>query len=418
MRIVFISHYFHPEGNAPATRVTEMTRRWVAAGHDVTVITGVPNVPDGVVYPGYRNRLFQREQHEGVEVLRVGTYLAPNRGTARRIANFVSFMLTATCAGLATRRPDVVIATSPQFFCGWAGVFVAKLRRLPFILEIRDLWPESIEAVGAMRQPLLIRFLEWLERRLYAAADHIVTVGAGYREKLVERGVERSRVDVIPNGVDLALFLPDANGRGGDGPGVRTRHALGDRFVLAYLGTIGMGCGLDVALRAARQLRDAGRDDVRFLLVGDGAIREELESRARAEGLDAVVFTGRRPKTEMPDYLAAADACLVHLTRTPLFTTVLPSKIFEAAAMRKPIVLGVEGFAATLVSEADAGLCIEPENERELLAAVDRLAADPALARRLGESGFASIGTRYTYERLAEQYTALLETLRDAGWQR
>jgi glycosyltransferase involved in cell wall biosynthesis len=274
----------------------------------------------------------------------------------------------------------VVIATSPQFFCGWAGVFVAKLRRLPFVLEIRDLWPESIEAVGAMRQPLLIRFLEWLEQRLYAAADHLVTVGEGYREKLAERGVDRSRVDVIPNGVDLALFRA-----GGDGPGVRERHALGDRFVLAYLGTIGMGCGLEVALRAARQLRDAGRDDVRFLLVGDGAVREELAARARSEGLDAIVFTGRRPKTEMPDYLAAADACLVHLTRTPLFTTVLPSKIFEAAAMKKPIVLGVEGFAAALVTEADAGLCIEPENEGELLAAVDRLVADTDLARRLGE---------------------------------
>lgn len=406
MRIVFFTHYFHPEGNAPATRVSSLTRRWVAAGHDVTVITGVPNVPDGVVYEGYRNRPFQRERREGVDVIRVWTYLAPNKGTARRILNYVSYMLTAALAGLFVRRPDVVIATSPQFFCGWAGVLVARTRRLPFVLEIRDLWPESIEAVGAMRNRRLLRVLEWLELRMYAAASRIVTVGEGYRGKLVGKGVAPSRIDVIPNGVDLEAFLA-----GADGAKVRERYGLGERFVCAYLGTIGMGCGLDVVLRAARELRDAGRDDVRFLLVGDGAVREELEAQARAEDLTGVVFTGRQPKASMPEFLAAADACLVHLTRTELFKTVLPSKIFEAAAMRKPIVLGVEGFAAELVGEAGAGICIEPENEGELLAAVERLAGDRALARRLGDAGGERIAARYSYDRLAAEYAERLEAL-------
>src|SRR5262249_55185964 len=147
--------------------------------------------------------------------------------------------------------------------------------------------------------------------------------------------VDPARITVIPNGVDLALFLA-----GADGGAVRDRYGLGDRFVCAYLGTIGMGCGLDVVVRAAQLLRERGRDDVRFLLVGDGAVRAELEARARAERLASVIFTGRQPKSEMPAFLAATDACLVHLTRTELFKTVLPSKIFEAAAMRKPIVLG------------------------------------------------------------------------------
>jgi glycosyltransferase involved in cell wall biosynthesis len=383
--------------------VTELTRRWVAAGHDVTVITGVPNVPDGVVYPGYRNRWLQRETHCGVDVIRVWTYLAPNKGTARRIANYLSFMVGAALAGLFVRRPDVVIATSPQFFCGWAGVIVATLRRLPFVLEIRDLWPESIEAVGAMRNRRLLRFLEWLERSMYAAARRIVTVGDGYRDRLIARGVPPERIDVIPNGVDLAQFLA-----GADGGAIRERYGLGDRFVVGYLGTIGMGCGLEIVLRAARRLRERGRDDVRFLLVGDGAVREELEQRARAEGLAEVQFTGRRPKSEMPAFLAATDACLVHLIRTPLFETVLPSKIFEAGAMRRPIVLGVEGFAAKLVAEAGAGLCIEPENDEQLLEAVDRLAGDPALAHQLGEAGHQRLAARYTYDRLAAEYSELL----------
>jgi glycosyltransferase involved in cell wall biosynthesis len=252
----------------------------------------------------------------------------------------------------------------------------------------------------------LLRVLEWLERRMYAAADHVVTVGGGYRDKLILRGVDPQRIDVIPNGVDLERFLSGADGRS-----VRERYQLGDRFVCAYLGTIGMGCGLDVALRAAQRLRARGRDDVRFLLVGDGAVREELESRARAEELSAVVFTGRRPKDEMPAFLAATDACLVHLTRTELFKTVLPSKIFEAAAMRKPIILGVEGFAAELVSQAEAGICIQPENEDDLVLAVEKLAADPELARRLGEAGYQRIASRYTYDRLANDYAELLERL-------
>lgn len=404
MRILFLTHYFHPEGNAPATRVTELTRRWVARGHDVTVITGVPNVPDGVVYEGYRNRLVQRETLSGVDVLRVWTYLAPNKGAGRRILNYVSYMLSATLAALCVRRPDVVIATSPQFFCGLAGVLVARARRRPFVLEIRDLWPESIEAVGAIRNRRLLRFLEWLERRMYAAATRIVTVGEGYRAKLLERGVPQARIEVVPNGVDLSAFLA-----GADGAKIRERYGLGDRFVCAYIGTIGMGCGLEVVLRAARRLQASGRDDIRFLLVGDGAVREELEAAARASGLGSVVFTGRQPKGDMPAFLAATDACLVHLTRTPLFETVLPSKIFEAAAMRKPIVLGVTGFAAELVSRAGAGILMEPENEAELLEAVEKLAADPALVRRLGDAGYESIATRYSYDRLAVEYAMLLE---------
>jgi glycosyltransferase involved in cell wall biosynthesis len=410
MRILFISHYYHPEGNAPATRVYEMTRRFVEQGHEVTVITGVPNVPDGVVYDGYRNRWRQRERVAGVEVIRVWTWLAANAGTSKRIANYVSFMLTATLAGLFARRPDVVIATSPQFFCGWAGVLVSALRRLPFVLEIRDMWPESILAVGAIMNPRIIRILEWLELRMYAAASRVVTVGEGYRGKLRERGVPDARIDVIPNGVDLAVF----EAREDDGH-IRREFGLGDCFVCAYVGTIGMGCGLDVVLRAARRLRDEGRDDLRFLLVGDGAVRGELEEQARTEGLTQVVFTGRQPKGRMPEFLAAVDACLVHLTRTELFKTVLPSKIFEAGAMRRPIVLGVEGFAAALVTEAGAGICIEPENEAELLDAVKKLAADPSLGRRLGEAGYEHIAQAYSYDALAGRYSKLLERLLAGG---
>src|SRR5262245_3563787 len=226
MRILFLSHYFFPEGNAPATRVHELGRRWARMGHQVTVITCAPNVPRGVVYAGYVNRPYQREVVDGVEVRRVWTHLAANEGSVRRIANYLSFLVTGTLAALAAPRPDVLIATSPQFFCGLAGAVASGLRRVPFVLEVRDLWPESIVAVGAMRPSRAIRLLEGLERRLYAAATRIVTVGEGYRRKLAERGVAPERVELVPNGVDLAMFRS-----GADGSRVRSAFGLGGAFV-------------------------------------------------------------------------------------------------------------------------------------------------------------------------------------------
>ncbi|MCH2172279.1 glycosyltransferase family 4 protein [Myxococcota bacterium] len=381
------------------------------AGHDVTVITGVPNVPTGVVYEGYRNRLYQRHVVADIETLRVWTYIAANKGTVRRIANYLSYMISAVVAGLFVRRPDVVIATSPQFFCGWAGVWLSRFRRVPLVLEIRDIWPESITAVGAMKsRTLLIRYLEWLEGRMYAAATRIVTVGEGYRDELLERGVPAHNIDVVPNGVDRRMFVDE-----GGGPALREKYGLGDNFVCSFVGTIGMASGLGVALRAARLLRDAGRDDVTLVLVGDGAVREELESQAREEGLTHVVFTGRQDRETMPDHLAMSDACLVHLERIELFKTVLPSKIFEAAAMGRPIVLGVEGRAAQIVEQAEAGICIEPENEQQLLDAVLRLASDPEMARRLGQNGMERIASVYDYDRLAGEYARVISDVASQG---
>jgi len=397
-RILFFSHYFPPEGNAPATRVFELCRRWVTAGHSVTVVTGVPNVPNGVIYDGYHNRWRQIETLRGIRVVRVWTYVAANRGTFRRIANFISFMLTASITGLFLPRPDIVIATSPQFFCGWAGVIVSKLRRLPFILEIRDLWPESIEAVGALRSGSLFAFLEWLERRLYAAADGIVTVGDGYRRKLLEKGVAERNISVVMNGVDREYF-----GESVSGAAVRREYGLDGAFVCSYIGTVGMACGLEVVLRAGRLLQERGRN-VKFLIVGDGAVMENLKRVAAEQGLDNVVFSGRQPREMVPQFVAASDVCLVHLKKQRLFETVMPSKIFEALAMAKPVILGVQGFAAEFLRSSGGGICIEPENETELLSAIDRLEGDPEGARSMGVSGRDFVHRHFDRDALAAKY--------------
>lgn len=377
MHILFLSHYFPPEVNAPATRTWEHCRRWVAAGHEVTVVTCVPNCPNGVPFEGYRNAWRQEENVEGMRVVRVWTFLAANRGFAPRIINYLSYLLTAVWCAVRLRGVDVVVATSPQFFCGWAGVLAAKMKRRPFVLEIRDIWPESIVTVGAMKRSWVIRLLEWLERRMYSAADRIVTVGDGYRRELLEKQVFDEKIAVIPNGVDIETFPAASSLHTGDRRAneLRDRWRAGNQFVCSYVGTVGMAHGLEVVLEAAALLQNAGRDDVAFWIVGDGAERERLEREADCRGLRSILFTGLLPKSQVADVLSASDACLVHLRGTELFGTVIPSKIFEMLAVEVPIILGVRGDAAQIVLAAGAGVMMTPDAPQSLIDAIDRIAS-------------------------------------------
>ncbi|MGC6486536.1 MAG: glycosyltransferase family 4 protein [Planctomycetota bacterium] len=409
MRVLFLTHYFPPEGNAPATRVHQFCRRWVDAGHDVTVITCAPNVPTGKVYDGYRNRLWQREQVDGIEVIRVWTLLAANAGTFKRILNYATYMLSAVLAAALRRSPDVVIATSPQMFCGVAGALLRVLRRWTFVLEVRDLWPESIATVGAMKKSLLLRGLERLERWMYRRAQRIVAVGDGYKRKLVERGVPDDKIAVVTNGVDPATFAaaqPDAD--------LRAQHGWVGKTTFAYIGTVGMAAGLDVVPRAAARLRARGREDIHFVVVGDGAEWDALAQRAEEQAAGMVTFTGLLPKRRMPAVLATVDVCLVHLRAAPLFETVLPSKMFEAAATGRPILLGVAGEAAALLEQTGAGVTFPPEDDEALAAACERLADDPRLRAALGAAGRAQMTPKFDVDVLARRYLDMLVQLAGA----
>lgn len=372
MHIVFLTHYFPPEVNAPASRTFEHCRRWVEAGHQVTVVTCAPNCPTGIVFDGYRNAWRSEEIQAGIRVIRVWSYLSANKGFLGRILNFVSYMLTATWAALWLKKVDVLVATSPQFFCGWAGVLCHWLRGWPFVLEIRDIWPESIVAVGAMKKSMTIRVLEWLELRMYAAADFIVTVGNGYREQLLERKVPAEKIAVIPNGVELDKFRPRASD-----DELRAQWNGANKFVCAYIGTIGMAHGLEVVLKAAEQLQVAGRDDVQFWIVGDGAERSTLEARALGQKLTNITFTGMIAKNQVDAVLASCDACLVHLRGTELFGTVIPSKVFETMAMNVPIIMGVRGQAQDIVMAGGSGVAMTPDDPQSLIDGINTIAAKP-----------------------------------------
>lgn len=404
MRILFLSHYFPPEVNAPASRTYENTKRWVRAGHVVTVLTCAPNHPNGVVYPGYKNRWWQWEEKDGIRVLRIKTYLGPNKGSVRRILNYVSFMLSAILFSLLAGKADVVVSTSPQFFCGLAGAFVSTIKRAPWVLEIRDLWPESIAAVEAISNRRVIGILEKIERWMYLRADRIVSVTDSFVRHFVAKGVAPERIAVVKNGADLTAFAPAAKENA-----FRSEHGLTGKFIASYIGTHGMAHALDTILEAAALMRD--QDKVVFLLVGDGAERERLLRKKEEMGLGNLVMLPQLPKSTMPQVLAASDVCLVHLRRADLFKSVIPSKIFEAMAMERPIILGVEGESKGIIEAGQCGLCIEPENAHELVNTVQRLLEDPALAVSLGKNGREFVAASFDRDTLALNYLDILTSV-------
>lgn len=410
MRIVFYSHYYAPEVNAPASRTSEHAREWVRLGHDVVVVTSAPNHPGGKIYPGYKNRFYQSATVDGVRVVRVWTYLAANEGFVRRTLNYVSYLVLAILVLPRLGRPDVVVSTSPQFFCGLAGLAAKTLwRRVPWVLEIRDLWPESIVAVGAMRKGFGVRCLEALEALAYRQATAIVSVTDSFVAHIEARG-GAGKVVVIKNGADLTRFSATTDGRE-----AKRELGLHGRFVAAYVGTHGMAHGLDTILQAAVQLRADPR--IVFLLVGDGAARARIAQRRQELALDNVVMLGQQPKERMPSIWAATDASLIVLRRDDLFKTVLPSKMFEAMAMRRPIILGVEGEAKQLLDDAGAGIAITPESADELAAAITRLANDDELSERLGVAGEAHVRQHFDRVNLAKRYIDLLQaTIVAAGY--
>ena len=404
MRLLFLTHYFPPEVNAPASRTFEHCKAWVAAGHQVTVLTCFPNHPYGKLYPGYRHGLWLREQMNGVEVVRVWTFLAANEGFVKRTINYLSFMLSATLVAFFLRRPGVVVSTSPQFFCGLAGYLVARLKGAPWVLEVRDLWPDSIVAVGAMRDSRAIRWLARLESAAYRKADGIVSVTESFRDHIEARAGAGRKVTVIKNGLDLENF-----GKSPAEPDFARSLGLEGKFVAAYIGTHGMAHGLEVVLEAATLLRHEA--SIAFLLVGEGAEALRLRRMREEAALDNVVMLGQQPRARVPAIWHLTGAALVLLRKADVFKTVIPSKLIEAMGMGRPVILGVEGEAREIVERATCGIAVEPGDARQLADVVRRLAQDPQLARRLGDNGRACVYREYDRKVLAERYLRLLENV-------
>jgi glycosyltransferase involved in cell wall biosynthesis len=369
VKILFLTDNFPPEVNAPATRTFEHCRLWVKLGHTVDVITCAPNFPKGEVFPGYRNKLYQREVLEGITVHRVWSFIWPNKGRVLRILDYLSFMVSSFIAGLCIKA-DVIVATSPQFFTAVSGGLLGLLKRTPWVFEVRDLWPESIAAVGAMKRSLALRMIEKVELALYRSAARVVVVTESFEANITGRGIPPGKISVITNGVNPSDWTWS-----GDRAAERERLGLHDKFIVGYAGTMGMAHALDFIVRSASKLKEVV-PDAHIVLIGDGAERGRLQELVNELKPTNVTLMDSVSKEELKPILSSFDVALVNLRRAETFKTVLPSKIFESAAMGKPILLGVDGEARALVERFKAGIYFTPEDECAFIEGVATLQGD------------------------------------------
>ena len=381
LNILFLTDNFPPERNVPAMRTWEHVSRWVKDGHKVTIITTAPNFPQGKPLAGYTNRWYMKEDMGGGTVIRVKSYIAANEGFLKRILDYVSFMVTGGIVAMFQKRPDILITTSPQFFCAVAGWVVSRLRRLPWIFELRDLWPASIVAVGAMKEGIAIKTLYWMEMSMYRAADRVIAVTKGLKQDLVDRGIPSDKIVVVRNGADTNRFTP----RPKDATFVE-KFGLQGKFVVGYYGTIGMGAGVQTAVDAGRVLRDRGRDDIVIMLAGAGAEYDEVEKSIQEQGLTNVKLLPPFDQADMPAVWSLLDAAIVMMKDRPLFRATISSKTFEALAMGMPVIMSLPAGEATgLVDEYGFGINVLPENPEDMANAIQKLADDPALTKALGQ---------------------------------
>jgi len=410
LKILYISQYFPPEMGAPAARAAELSRHWMKAGHEVTILTGFPNHPTGKIPREYKSRfrrLVVKELLDGVNVVRAWLLPFPNRKSYERILNCTSFCLSSAITGLFLSCPDVVIGSSPQLLVALSAWWIARSKRVPFVFEVRDLWPESLAAVGMGRQnSLMYKTLMKIAGFLYRRSSHIIVVTPAFKDYLVQQwNIAAHKISVVGNGVETDLFSP----RNAD-PNLRQELQLEGKFVVSYIGTIGMAHGLQSLLDTAAILRHSF-PEVLFLLVGEGSDKERIMASAESKDLSNVRFVDQQHRERIPAYICASDVCLVLLKKAELFKTVIPTKMLEFMSCARPIILGVDGQARRIMNEADAGIFVEPENATDLAEAVIRLLSNASLRQSLGHNGRQHVVEEFSRQQTAEEYLIVLKTL-------
>lgn len=399
MKILFLTDNFPPEVNAPASRTYDHVCEWRKAGHEITVITCAPNFPKGKVYDGYKNKWYQTETMDGIKIIRVWSYIAANKGFLKRTLDFISFSVTSFLAGLF-QKADIIIATSPQFFTALSGRTLSFFKRTPWIMEVRDLWPESIKTVGAMKDNAFIRYFEWEEKCCYKSAKKIVVVTDSFKRTLINRGIAEEKIEIVKNGANRELFKPLPKDEA-----LVKELGLEGKKVIGYIGTHGMAHKLDFILQCAKNLQDR---NYHFLFIGSGAEKDNLLNLKEELQLNNVTMLDSVPKTEVSRYISILDLSLINLRKSDLFKTVIPSKIFENAGMEIPIIMGVQGEAQEIIEHYGAGLCFEPENEADFNAKLSTLLENEDLYKKCQE-GCRTLSIDFDRKKLARKMLELIE---------
>lgn len=402
MHILLIHQAFAALDEPGGTRHHELARYLVRLGHQVTVIASPVSYLTGAAKQERIPWVEKQQDESGINILRVYTYRALHRSFFHRVISFLSFMCSSFLVGLGISRVDLVWGTSPPIFQGVTAWALARLKRVPFLFEVRDLWPAFAVAVGVLRQPVLIHASEWLERFLYRRANRVVINSPGFIEHVQCRGARS--VVLVPNGADTTMFKPDL-----DGGKFRRAHGLSGKFVALYAGAHGLSNDLGVVLAAANQLRD--RPEIVLVFLGDGKEKPALRTQAAEMGLNNVCFIPPVPKAEMPEALAAADACIAILKPIPLYRTVYPNKVFDYMAAGKPVVLAIDGVIRELVEAAGAGVAVPPGDANALAQAIRALADDPHGCRQMGMRGRTYVEAHFERETIAHQMATVMEEM-------
>ena len=379
-----------------------MSQAWIRAGHQVEVVTGFPNHPHGKIYPGYERQIYMQEDLDGIRVHRVWTYITPNTGLIKRTLGHISLWFSAVLLAMKhVVDMDIVIGTSPTLFSVMAARRLAKRKKVPLVMEVRDLWPGIFVDLGVIRNQSIINLLEKWEMWMYRQADKIVTVTDGFRENIIARGIDGSKIHTIPNGVDLTFFQPD------DKPSALIKElGLEGKFVILYLGAHSVSQALECILDVALEISDL--KEIVFLMVGTGNRKDELMERANAEGIRNVIFHPPITKDLVPSYYNLADICLVPLRDVKLFSTFIPSKMFEIMGMGKAIVASLSGEAAAILETSGGAIVVQSEDVQGISQAIRDLYHDAYRREVLGENGRKYVEAHYSRESLSEKYISIM----------
>ncbi len=406
MRIVWLCHYFAPEMGAPQARLLEMSRAWLASGHEVGAVTCFPNHPTGELCDEDRGRWSRHDDVDGVSVHRCWSFVTPNKGFVKKLLGHLSFMFTGY-RGLSRARkegrPDVVIVSSPTFFAVLTAYVWCAPRRIPWVFEVRDLWPAVFVELGVLKNRLVIGILEAVEMFLYRRATAVVAVTQSFVEDIARRGIAKAKLGVIYNGVDLGRYEP----RPPDEELARA-EGLDGKFVVLYLGAHGISHALARIVDAAERLRDL--DDVRVVFVGEGAEKEQLRIYAAERGLDNVIFHDGVPKDDVARWYSIASVALVPLRNVEIFKTFIPSKMFELMAAGLPIVASVEGEAREILDRSGGARVVAPEDSEAIAREIRVLHADPELRARMAAEGRTFVSGQFTRTQLAARYEEIIRT--------
>lgn len=408
MKVIFLTQYFPPETGAPQNRLFAMAQALRAKGAEVTVLTAMPNYPDMQVHAGYRGKWKVKEVIEGLPVIRAWIFVSKGRGIVARLLNYFSFVFSSLIVGLFNlRKSDVLLVESPPLFLGLSAMWLAKAKGAKLVFNVSDLWPESAVQLGLVTNPTLIKMSTWLEMKCYRRAALVTGQTQGIVANIKQRCPEKN-VLWIPNGIDVEAIAQSSSA---DPSEARRKWGItSSDLVVAYAGILGHAQGLEVVLEAAKRTRD--QHDIHYLLIGDGPVKQDLIALREREGLTHVRFIDRMSRAELLAAMRGIDAVVVPLRRNDLFKGAIPSKIFEALALGKPLLLGVEGEAYDLfIAHGKAGLAFAPENAEELARATLRYRDDRALAHEHGRNGEAYVRTNFDRRMITDRLWQELQTI-------